>query len=674
MRKNSLQNQINKGNDKPLSPRLTLKFQSIRSRNEKISGGYKTNDINSSYLKYPSYYVTMETKSDIYEFRKDDGSVSSTHSSTSTSDCDLYDPKLDVVTSSSSQDIENNSFMKDNKKIPDETGNGEVANRNEKADNSDSGRLNGNRVSSDSNTKEYDCSSEMEKEESRRKRRKSNDNANINRHNHPSVGVQRYHRSQGNRVNHQSEGHSEQRSPKSKKRGSISSSETESNHSEGENEAQERTFSSDITSLSQNGNSVPHSPKVPPLKIVIPSGSGSLESETRERSKVSSSKQALPYVVNTAAESSESGCVESSTNNSVQPENSKESKSEVSSTKSKDESHPPEERFQRVTRSSHRIQAALAGTSTNNHASNDPNPHSQMVSSSAQKGELSGDSSTDEHNQQQAEVHPRKRKLRQRENASENTQQPSSSSSFSSTTTLTLEDPQQQSQLLNCYQMYLNIRKQVDKRRSTMFVVHPKPPQGFKDYLLNRCSYVLEGNAASRLNVPMIPPPQSLNGSIKELFIQQEKERYKLRLQHLIEREKLVLSAEQEILRVHGRAARAMANQTVPFSACSILKDEEIYNVLEFEQDDKDKTVRSRYNGRLFLSWLQDVDDKWEKIKEAMLLRHHNEAESLHAVQKLDWEWKLKELGLCDVKTIPAIDDIYVPIVHVSDDFDLLPA
>lgn len=57
-----------------------------------------------------------------------------------------------------------------------------------------------------------------------------------------------------------------------------------------------------------------------------------------------------------------------------------------------------------------------------------------------------------------------------------------------------------------------------------------------------------------------------------------------------------------------------------------------------------------------------------------MLLRHHNEAESLHAVQKMDWEWKLKEVGLCEPKATPVIDDIQVPMVHVSDDFDLLPA
>lgn len=57
-----------------------------------------------------------------------------------------------------------------------------------------------------------------------------------------------------------------------------------------------------------------------------------------------------------------------------------------------------------------------------------------------------------------------------------------------------------------------------------------------------------------------------------------------------------------------------------------------------------------------------------------MLLRHHNEAESLHAVQRMDWEWKLKEHSLCEWKSKPEIDEQHVPQVHVSDDFDLLPA
>ena len=57
-----------------------------------------------------------------------------------------------------------------------------------------------------------------------------------------------------------------------------------------------------------------------------------------------------------------------------------------------------------------------------------------------------------------------------------------------------------------------------------------------------------------------------------------------------------------------------------------------------------------------------------------MVLRHHNEAESLNAVQKMDWEWKVSELE--DSDKIPdssstQIDDLHIPMVRVSDDFCL---
>ena len=42
-----------------------------------------------------------------------------------------------------------------------------------------------------------------------------------------------------------------------------------------------------------------------------------------------------------------------------------------------------------------------------------------------------------------------------------------------------------------------------------------------------------------------------------------------------------MLAAEQDIVRVHGRAARALVNQTIPFSVCTVLKDMEIYNMPE---------------------------------------------------------------------------------------------
>lgn len=80
----------------------------------------------------------------------------------------------------------------------------------------------------------------------------------------------------------------------------------------------------------------------------------------------------------------------------------------------------------------------------------------------------------------------------------------------------------------------------------------------------------------------------------------------------MVQKEKLMLSVEQEILRVHGHAARELANQPLPFSACTFLKDKEVYSMPKKENENTNKT--SRYNGRLFISWAQEMDDKWDKI------------------------------------------------------------
>ena len=45
---------------------------------------------------------------------------------------------------------------------------------------------------------------------------------------------------------------------------------------------------------------------------------------------------------------------------------------------------------------------------------------------------------------------------------------------------------------MNDIEKYLNIRKQVEQRRKNLFPVQPKPPQGFKDYLMNRKTYLLQ--------------------------------------------------------------------------------------------------------------------------------------------------------------------------------------
>ncbi|KRT86934.1 hypothetical protein AMK59_1690, partial [Oryctes borbonicus] len=442
--------------------------------------------------------------------------------------------------------------------------------------------------------------------------------------------------------------------------------------------------------------------KVPPLKIVIPQSSTSEQESGQSRNGKSSSQrsQALPYVVPSSnssdnSEKDNSGGTTSPTESVGKTEDKKDTSGNSGDDQRVNLGH------QRVLRSSHRSGGPQTGLDRNSNnsspqsqrshspspsASSPANPSlqsdtpiccvqtstgttskttdSQATTSNDVEPSTASTSSSTTTTPAPVELHPRKRKMKPNKELS------ATPSDVPETPAISEMHPHEQP-ITNCYQLFLNIRKQIEKRRKSLFPVQPKPPQGFKDYLMNRCTYVLAGNSPT---TPNISYPSSLSPQMKDIFTEQEKERYRLRMQHVIEKEKLVLSVEQEILRVHGKAARALANQSLPFSVCTILRDEEVYNLITPEQEEKDRNARSRYNGRLFLSWLQDVDDKWEKIKENMLLRHHNEAESLHAVQKMDWEWKLKELNLCDAKSTPNIEELHVPMVHVSDDFDLLPA
>lgn len=233
-----------------------------------------------------------------------------------------------------------------------------------------------------------------------------------------------------------------------------------------------------------------------------------------------------------------------------------------------------------------------------------------------------------------------------------------------------------QTERANPYYEFLHIRKKIEEKRKVLCSVTPQPPQYYDEYVTFNGSYLLDGNPLSKLCIPTITPPPSLPEQLKEMFKQQEVLRMKLRLQHSIEREKLIVSNEQEVLRVHYRAARTLANQTLPFSACTVLLDAEVYNMPQDVQSDDGKTsVRDRFNARQFMSWLQDVDDKFDKLKTCLLMRQQHEAAALNAVQRLEWQLKLQELDPATYKStsIFEIPEFYIPLVEVNDDFDLTP-
>jgi hypothetical protein len=53
-------------------------------------------------------------------------------------------------------------------------------------------------------------------------------------------------------------------------------------------------------------------------------------------------------------------------------------------------------------------------------------------------------------------------------------------------------------------------------------------------------------------SVPKFDPPVTLTGVYRDMFIEQEKDRFKLRVKQLVEKEKLVLAVEQVIKYFRG--------------------------------------------------------------------------------------------------------------------------
>ncbi|XP_059045779.1 ankyrin repeat domain-containing protein 12 isoform X3 [Achroia grisella] len=409
-------------------------------------------------------------------------------------------------------------------------------------------------------------------------------------------------------------------------------------------------------------------PKVPPLKIVIPGGAGGSSSRneqegeggsgTRGGGKGRGSVSTLPYVIPcTSADTGQTS--DSSDGNSDDkrvPDTGKAGQRVLRSHRTND-GEKDKERTSPQTGTDNRSGSGHNQSSL--HSNKSPSASGSKGHDADHGSTSSGGHSRSESASGTVELHPRKRKIK----ASRDSHSRDASKNDTAETSTTAHNVTH----ANPYQMYIHIRKQIDRRQKGLFPVKPKPPKDFNKYLMNRCTYTLQSNVNPEppIEIPINLPPQMINE-----FMTQEKERTRLRIQHLVEKEKLVLAVEQEILRVHGRAERAVANQALPFSVCTMLRDNEVYNVLAPEQEEKRNAQRSRCNGRQINSWLQEVDDKWEKIKEGMLRRQHTEAETLHAVQTMGWEWKLKELGICDYKATPKIDSTHVPQIHVSN-FDL---
>jgi len=183
--------------------------------------------------------------------------------------------------------------------------------------------------------------------------------------------------------------------------------------------------------------------------------------------------------------------------------------------------------------------------------------------------------------------------------------------------------------------------------------------------------------------------------------------------------------------------------RSIPFSFCSMIKDDEIYSKFRIndqtsllvssaphqsinsisnecmeaplacstdsqsDQQSLESAVEPKVNESMsaeekFLQNLNEIKVKFQKLKDDLIKRQLNESDSLHAVQKMDFQLKIRELShkykmaatsassnTCSTESSPSSlamvslnaynailifqqNDLHIPIVHVNNKFDLL--
>ncbi|CAF0820600.1 unnamed protein product [Brachionus calyciflorus] len=225
----------------------------------------------------------------------------------------------------------------------------------------------------------------------------------------------------------------------------------------------------------------------------------------------------------------------------------------------------------------------------------------------------------------------------------------------------------------NCIKKFYQIRNEVSKRRTSQMQASNKDklPKNLQEFLLLRRNYLIRQNKEVRQSIPILKPPNDMPEELKELFTKQEKERYKLRLRHKVEQDKLIILYEQEILRCFNKQSINNFNQMVPMSFCSIIKDAEVYSLYKNQQTLESQRPNSLTDPiiqeDILLSHLNDIKQKFLVFKNDMIKRQLNESDALFAVQKMAFQSKIRDLSLNN-------ECLNVPIVNVNSKFELFDA
>ncbi|CAF1308200.1 unnamed protein product [Adineta steineri] len=218
--------------------------------------------------------------------------------------------------------------------------------------------------------------------------------------------------------------------------------------------------------------------------------------------------------------------------------------------------------------------------------------------------------------------------------------------------------------------------------------VPPKVPKDFAETMMAKKTYLIAPSLKScsittpaSLGIKRLNPPSDLDMHLLDIFTRQEDERYRMRLRHQVEREKLILSHEQDILRLYGNAERSSINQDIPFSYCSLLKDNEVYNNPsvqerqssfinnEYINTELGKRGKHRGSGRSIIKWLEDSNLKYKRLSCEINQRQQLESNTLHSMQRMVWLKHIPKENSLSGRINSLLSERYLPKVHINTNF-----
>lgn len=124
----------------------------------------------------------------------------------------------------------------------------------------------------------------------------------------------------------------------------------------------------------------------------------------------------------------------------------------------------------------------------------------------------------------------------------------------------------------NQYSMYMMLQKKIDDKMGVVRPVKTKAPNGPKKWILQERTYALASNTSYDPTSIVYPP--GLPEILRTIYERHHKERFREHLHHRVERERIIATYENEVLREYGRAV----SRLVFFSSFCLCK----FNIVFF--------------------------------------------------------------------------------------------